>query len=165
MSIFTNSPITWTPDTVCDSDTFNQEIKEKMDNIDNNLGIVTYSGNYSGAITLAAAQLYDVITIANVIVPSGAKVLIWVDSVISNNDAVKNCNLALIRGVTEIRKSGRVTKDLAANSRVGIALNHIDAPAAATYTYKLQITPRDGTGQIITFDYCYIYILVLKNAT
>lgn len=34
MSIFTNPPITFTPDTVMDEDCLNQEIHEKMDDID-----------------------------------------------------------------------------------------------------------------------------------
>jgi len=34
---FTNAPVAWTPDTVCDSDKFNREIKEKMDDIEKGL--------------------------------------------------------------------------------------------------------------------------------
>lgn len=34
MSIFTNPPITWTADTVCDTNKLNQEVKEKMTDID-----------------------------------------------------------------------------------------------------------------------------------
>jgi len=34
---FTHAPVAWTPDTVCDSDKFNLEIKEKMDDINEGL--------------------------------------------------------------------------------------------------------------------------------
>ena len=51
MSIFTHAPIDWTADTVIDADCLNQEIHEKMDDIDsiitdwaNWTPIITYSG-------------------------------------------------------------------------------------------------------------------------
>ena len=109
-----------------------------------------------------STSMVDVTGLSASITPqdTNSKVLVLVDLINGNNDAIKFNAYNLVRNASTIAQSSGGTLDFTTNSypnnaSMGLAvnINYLDSPASATaVTYKIQMSvPNGGTGYVGRF--------------